>query len=472
MKRGIFRCSLCGVAAAVILSACGAGIGLGVDADLQSSVATTLYPGGTDVEIDAAVLATFSAAVSTSYSESQWQTLLTLRRVEGGVATGVSLCTAVTYDADALTATCAHTALNYLTTYEVALWYVQDADGLLITGSSQQFTTTSALPVATLTSKTSVTQTVDGEGQLTLTLAFDQAPAVTPTVSVAETVSASAVSPSAAKAAEGGACSAVEGSETDFTCVVTGLSSCQAIVDYTATISVGGLEAGTILFNTADDEFDSEATLDACWAGVEVRENAFKTRVVQDGVLVMTLVTEDVGDTYITIIMDKEKGDAEDFSVSAHISSFERVGAEDGFVMLGLASDMLMEDGGLVAGLLFDDSAETYSTQVSGSPPTWQATGGGDAPSYSYCLVKHADTVRLFLSFDDATWVAGDSYTLFCSSGDCGDFTAASSSWPEAVGLLFFNNIDESQTMTSKVSYVRFNTNIVNGDANDCPSLD
>lgn len=89
----------------------------------------------TDIAIDAAVTAVFSAAI-TEPSASEWLSFFTLQK-DG---TGNNICTSVTYDASILTATCVHADMDNDTSYTsliTSLTGVRD--------SSATFTTAEAL---------------------------------------------------------------------------------------------------------------------------------------------------------------------------------------------------------------------------------------------------------------------------------------------------------------------------------------
>ncbi len=105
-----------------------------------SSVTVTLSPanGSAGLPLDTAVTAVFSGAIT---EPSDWSSVFTLKK-EGA---GDNLCTAITYDDGALTATCEHAVFERLAAYTTEVIGLKDAAGGDIAEASSIFSMTPAI---------------------------------------------------------------------------------------------------------------------------------------------------------------------------------------------------------------------------------------------------------------------------------------------------------------------------------------
>lgn len=461
--------------AALLLAGCSAGIEVDPGGGGTSSVTVSIAPTSTNAAANVTVAATFSGAITEPASASGWLTSFALRAVEGGAATGLSQCTGVSYDASTRTATCQHAALENGTIYEASVYGVFDSAGLLISGSEQQFTTVSA-PSAV--AKTSVATAEDGAGELSFLLTFDAAAA-----SVARAPSADAVVAMSIVRPDGSGEQEVEcvrsAAGTLYTCPFTGLGGCTTVDTYDATLTIDGVVSESYRFSTADDEFDDSATLEFCWGVTNTISPGDASPEIsqvvdeEEGLLVTTIVSADAraAGRWRNKTLTEAGGVAMSLSIAANDYPG---GAQFEYLSLVLWDE--------VANALLLGEGQSLTTVRS-----WWLQGGGwaGAPiaaierSYpalptDFCIVQQADVARAFVRFIDSDWLALGSDVLACTTGDCGDYEVSTADWPAVVGSIFIQVSDEAppdETYITEVDSMRFSTDVVAGDASDCPEL-
>ena len=493
MKKNI--CLVVSMCLAMMFAGCGS---TSPDPDPVSGVTVTLAPinGATDQAVDATVTAIFSAAIT---APADWTTAFTL------IAAGATetLCTAVAYDADTLTATCTHANLTVSTEHTITVSGLTDSAGLAITTATAIFTTTSdSSNNATFTSKNSVT-TVAGDEIVSLVFTFDSAPSSTPTIAVAEASASLSASESVdddlSLALAAGTCTVSESDALVYTCTVDGVAGCTTLTDYTATISVADVEAGTLTFNSADDEFTSADTLGAkaesgtCWT---------QNNVTARGTVSVNESTGTFDVAYIDCTQDLAKeliagkaislADVGDVAVMFYISANAPV--------LGVDELQITRNKIIVGAGVDDDVWLDTPFGASAGTGIWLAwsnvTGVEDAnnianptaagsfadytTTYSgvyVCSVKKDNVFKTYISFDGSTYIEMTESNMEVYAGQ-GTLANAVNPSPTATlyGLEIGSKNDDDGTCsndyTTSFGYVRLKSTGITGlSATDCPQL-
>ena len=493
MKKNI--CLVVSMCLAMVFAGCGS---TSPDPDPVSGVTVTLAPinGATEQAVDATVTAIFSAAIT---APADWTTAFTL------IAAGATetLCTAVAYDADTLTATCTHADLTALIEHTSTVSGLTDSAGLAIATATAIFTTASASTyTATFTSKNSVT-TVAGDETVSLVFTFDTAPSSTPTIAVAEASASLSASESVeddlSLALAAGTCTVSESDALVYTCTVTGVAGCTTLTDYTATISVADVEAGTLTFNSADDEFTSSSTLGAkaesgtCWTQNNVTERGTVSVNESTGTFDVAYTDcEQGGSKQLVAGKTISLADVGDVAVMFYISANAPV--------LTVADNQLTRNKIIVGtggvedvyvdtpfGAVGETGAWVVWANVTGveqadniANPTTTGSFADYTSTYSdlyVCSVKKDNVFKTYISFDGSTYieVTESNMELYAGMG-----TLANAVNPSPTATLFGLEIGSkndyktecSNDYTTSFGYVRLKTTGITGlSATDCPQL-
>ena len=456
-----------------------------------SSVTVTFAPvaDATNQAVDVAVTAVFSAAIT---APADWTTAFTLL-ASGGTETA---CTAVSYDADTLTATCTHDDLTGMTEYASSIIGVTDSAGVAIATTTAIFTT---IHNASFTSKTSVT-TIAGDVGISIVFTFDTAPSATPTIAVADAsadLSASeSVDDDLSLAISPGECTPSESDALVYTCTVTGVAGCRTVTDYTATISVGEIAVGTLTFNSADDEFDSSATLSPtiddsssgyCWDQLTATLGG-EAATISEGNLAMPF-TSGVGVRYIA----KELSGLSDFSVMYYISS-NNAPAEGNTALVNtrLIKDPVNSPGNdyldVNAGLYQDNLAwaPVNSANADDNIDSLEVrTDGALADTvhahedFFVCQVRKDGVINTYVKFPNVesassfTKITLDNMAQSYHFGDGGpeDVVDSTQLTEATLWTEIRSTNDVNTTYLPKIGYVRYKTTGITGEnATDCPT--
>ena len=480
-----------------VLVACGSSTTPAPTPDPTSDVTVTLAPidGATDQAVDATVTAIFSAAIT---APADWTTAFTL------IAAGATetLCTEVAYDADTLTATCTHADLVVSTEHTITVSGVTDADSLAIATATAIFTTTSASDsyTATFTSKDSVTSTSEGD-TVTLTFTFDSAPDSTPTIAVAEAsanLSASeSVEDDLSLAIAAGTCTVSESDATICTCTVTGVAGCTTLTDYTATISVDGVEAGTVTFNSSDDEFTSSDTLGAneetetCWTQDNDPERG--TASIGDSNFTVNYIDYDyTGDK--RLMASKSLSSVGDYSVLFYISNnvVTTSGGDDSQLSINRCAfgtgpsvdkSVAVKFGyfGAISSeyywYVWADLVGNYNPLNIAYPNDTSETLDTNKAKYEEvyaCSVRKSDSFKHYLSFDGSTFTELTTTNLTNWPGLSGTIENAANPTLAGTDMILRIGSDNeiSNDNTTSFGYVRIKTTGITGlSATDCPVI-
>lgn len=410
----------------------------------SSGITVTFSPvnGATDVAVDAAVTATFSAAIT---EPADWSTVFTLI-LDG---TGLPLCTSVTYNSTTRVATCAHAAFGIGSDYTAAI------SGLTsVTDATTSFTTTSTVAVTGF-SKTSITTPTDGSGETTLTF----------TLSGALPLGATPIL--AMSGGTAGTCT-ISADSLTITCPVTGLAGCTTFTDYTATLS-GGMTGHSVTFNSADDEFTSgDVITNDCYT-----YNITPETIISNGVLTLTAVGAGVRSslakgptvgtpnliqaTYINTFTPGNIGDMFNFVLqdgASHDSA--------GFASLYYTFDPAQQwiKSGNDAG-----EAATIDTSI------WPTEAVKAAGLY-FCVVHANGLINLYLSTDGTSYTRLTPDNMNCFSGDtCTVFDIPTASWSTLTSGLMVQNIAGDANLSTVLSFTRFSSAPTADGATDCANL-
>ena len=457
--------------------------------DPASDVTITLAPidGATNQALAATVTAIFSAAIT---EPADWTTAFTLL-ASGGTET---LCTEVAYDETTLTATCTHADLTVSIEHTISVSGVTDSAGLAIATTTAIFTTTSASENnATFTSKDSVTSIDEGD-TVTLTFTFASAPASTPTIAVADASaslsSSESVDDDLSLAIAAGTCTVSESDATIYACTVTGVAGCKTLTDYTATISVDGVEAGTLTFNSADDEFTNAATLadynvpNKCWDQNEADDDANVS--ISGGNLIIAFtgapgeserLTTTKTDLTVTdyAILYYVSGN----NVSTTMSDGEHIEFKQEFtdnneyyveIYTGNFSAISMNRSWHIVNGVADSSGDNAG------PPN--STGDLSAYVDTYenfyvCQVRKDNSFKTYMSFDGSTFIE-----ITTTNIEVGALfgTLENLAYPTISGadldIYVRANDTDNPSYEAKFGYVRFKATGITGlSATDCPTL-
>ncbi len=254
---------------------------------------------------------------------------------------------------------------------------------------------------------------------------------------------------------------------TTYSCTVSGVAGCTTVSDYSVSVN-----DYTDRFNSADDEFDNNSTLNSCWVEVLNMINV-GTANIAAGTLNYELPWPSGSITYY-----KNISSVTDIAVLTYFAS---VVCPTGN---GQMKPNIDAGFGLTGGtrVLFD-VCSSWSIESSVQNPAPGAVVGtadlysvvGSSPPLYICFVRHDALIKMYLRS------TGDSYTQLTSSNTTGGgwnvealLSEIDASSVDKFSLPGGNGGDgyDGTTLTGGYGYVRFKTTGITGESSaDCPSF-
>lgn len=449
----------------------------------SASVTVSITPSdsATSISNSATVKATFSTTITDPLS---WFGLITLQ----ANGTGETLCTGVSYDSDTKTVTCGHDTLSENTTYTVTVSGVTDSTETCVDDTTATFTTAGTNTVSSV-EKTSITSTSGGSVDISFNFSAAVSSSITPSVSVSsENDTDSTVS--------AGDCTMNE-ARTSCTVTISGVDGCDDATDYYVTLSMTGFEDYKTFFNSADNEFETSATVDSndCWERDQLPSSAsssYYSWSASDGNLVLAVssLSEERDIYYDYAFNDTTAG-----AFAVYVSDLDTI-ATTGSVLDLIFVQATNSDfdglNGIMAG--YDGVASTsytgwFSAYQAGSSDTTYRFGIPDSSGdlsdtenlyegFYVCQTAYNSLLTTYISTDGENYIKLSESNMECSDGSTScqlsEIDSRSiSSWSDLrLSLQLGSNYAAGDnSFSARFGFARFKTSNLNGTMADCPRM-
>lgn len=460
-------------------TSCGGGGGGATPTPTPTTVSVSFTPTttATGVSLSTTATATFSAAISEPLS---WYKLITLQKN----GTGSNLCTSVSYNSTNRTISCGHAALDQNSSYTLTVSGVKDSSNTCIADATGTFTTSGTVPISSV-AKTSITSTSGGSIDLTFNFSSAIPSGVTPSVSVSSETDATVTA---------GTCT-LDGGRTSCTSTISDVAGCNTPTDYTATLSMTGYENYETSFNSADNEFETAATVSSntCWTKDNLPATPLTdfTWEATGGKLVLAVANLS---SEHNIYYDQPFASSKAGAFAVHVSSLGTLATSGSVFDLILVQATNSEfDGlnGIISG---------YNGLISPSYTGWlsvyNATSVIDykfgAPSASgdlsdiidmtdgfyVCQTAYNNLLTTYISTDGENYIKLTDTNMECANGasSCGLAEIDSRSISTWANLrlsiqLGSNYSGGDNAFSASFGFARFKTSNLNGSMADCPRM-
>ena len=320
--------------------------------------------------------------------------------------------------------------------------------------------------------KTSVTET-GSSNQISATFVFDQAvgSGITPTVSI-ESFGGSG-NPTVSS------CS-FSSDRKEYTCTLQGISGCTTPEDYVITLEGDNFETFSAMFNSLDDEFTSD-TQSNCWSGST--NDPYHT--IGDGYLQFNYETYGTssdlkkpisgigsGDLAVTALLTMSDIGSIVGSGLGFTGTTLSWSTQDGYEMPAVFDGYAMaEPLGLGAGYHI-----LYWVNETGGMPNFIASYTGEYPSPPFytCMVRKDGIIKTYIKTPEGSdWIPVRDPYMNCLQNFCGnpgtDYYDYYNTSAPYINLNAQNEVADNASFA--YDWIRFRSNVVNGDSRDCPEL-